>query len=158
MAYTKTDWKTGDLITADKLNNAEAGIAANEAAIGEIPAGVQGPAGDAGKSAYQTWLDAGNTGDEAAFLLALKGAKGDKGDTGAAGKDGADGAVGPKGDPGAKGDPGDAGAKGEPGAAGVGVKSIAFVTDKDGKVTGATVTGTDGKPITATVTEAPAEG
>jgi hypothetical protein len=32
-----------------------------------------------GKSAYQTWLDQGNTGTEATFLLSLKGAKGDSG-------------------------------------------------------------------------------
>lgn len=28
MAYNKTTWETGDVITAEKLNNAEAGIAA----------------------------------------------------------------------------------------------------------------------------------
>lgn len=27
MSYTPTDWKTGDVITADKLNNMESGIA-----------------------------------------------------------------------------------------------------------------------------------
>lgn len=30
MAYTKTTWATGDTITADKLNNMEDGIAAND--------------------------------------------------------------------------------------------------------------------------------
>lgn len=50
-----------------------------------------------GKSAYQTWLDAGNTGTEAAFLLSLKGA------TGAAGATGATGAAGSPGAPGAPG-------------------------------------------------------
>ena len=34
----------------------------------------------AGKSAYQTWLDLGNTGTEQDFINSLKGAKGDKGD------------------------------------------------------------------------------
>lgn len=29
MSYTPTDWKTGDVITADKLNNIEGGIADN---------------------------------------------------------------------------------------------------------------------------------
>lgn len=33
-----------------------------------------------GKSAYQTWLDLGNTGTEQDFIKSLKGAKGDKGD------------------------------------------------------------------------------
>lgn len=36
-------------------------------------------AGGDGKSAYQSWLDQGNTGTEADFLTALKGAKGDTG-------------------------------------------------------------------------------
>jgi hypothetical protein len=56
--------------------------------------GVVGPAG---KSAYQTWLDAGNSGDEAAFLLSLKGVKGDPGAQGPAGPEG------PKGEDGANG-------------------------------------------------------
>lgn len=33
-----------------------------------------------GKSAYQSWLDVGNTGTEQDFIRSLKGAKGDKGD------------------------------------------------------------------------------
>ena len=33
-----------------------------------------------GKSAYQSWLDLGNTGTEQDFIASLKGAKGDKGD------------------------------------------------------------------------------
>lgn len=33
-----------------------------------------------GKSAYQSWLDVGNTGTEQDFIKSLKGAKGDKGD------------------------------------------------------------------------------
>ena len=30
MSYTPTDWKTGDIITADKLNNMEGGIVAGQ--------------------------------------------------------------------------------------------------------------------------------
>lgn len=41
MSYSKTTWKTGDTITAQLLNHAEDGIAANDAAIAAIPAGVQ---------------------------------------------------------------------------------------------------------------------
>ena len=41
-------------------------------------AGTPGPAGE---SAYQTWLDAGNTGTEADFLASLKGATGASGDS-----------------------------------------------------------------------------
>ena len=33
MAYTKTTWANGDVITAEKLNNAEGGIEANDQAI-----------------------------------------------------------------------------------------------------------------------------
>lgn len=43
---------------------------------------LQGPKGDDGRSAYQVWLDAGNTGTESDYLASLKGA------TGPSGKDG----------------------------------------------------------------------
>lgn len=46
---------------------------------------LQGPKGDDGRSAYQVWLDAGNTGTQADYLASLKG------ETGPAGKDGTDG-------------------------------------------------------------------
>ena len=36
MAYTKTTWANGDVITADKMNHAENGISANDAAISGI--------------------------------------------------------------------------------------------------------------------------
>jgi hypothetical protein len=52
---------------------------------------LQGPKGDDGRSAYQVWLDAGNTGTEADFLASLKGATGPAGKDGADGKDGKDG-------------------------------------------------------------------
>ena len=41
-----------------------------------------GTAGADGKSAYQVWLDAGNSGSEADFLEWLKGDKGDSGENG----------------------------------------------------------------------------
>ena len=41
-----------------------------------------------GKSAYQIWLDAGNSGTLTDFLISLKGSKGDKGDRGPQGNDG----------------------------------------------------------------------
>ena len=52
---------------------------------------IQGPAGldgQEGKSAYQVWLDAGNTGTEEEYLASLKGEKGEQGIQGATGKDG----------------------------------------------------------------------
>ena len=62
-----------------------------------------------GKSAYEIWLDAGNTGTEADFLASLKGEKGATGATGATGQRGMDGARGPQGAKGDKGDKGDPG-------------------------------------------------
>lgn len=53
-----------------------------------------GPQGPAGKSAYQIWLDAGNSGSEEDFLLALQGAQGPKGETGPSGPAGSPGANG----------------------------------------------------------------
>lgn len=41
MSYSKTTWKTGDTITAQLLNHAEDGIAANDAAIAALPEGLQ---------------------------------------------------------------------------------------------------------------------
>ena len=52
---------------------------------------IQGPAGkdgQEGKSAYQVWLEAGNTGTEEDYLASLKGDKGEQGIQGATGKDG----------------------------------------------------------------------
>lgn len=91
-------------------------------------ASLKGEAGANGKSAYQIWKDAGNTGTESDFLIAIKGVAGtngiegksayqiwkDAGNTGTetdfllaikgpAGANGADGAVGPQGAPGANG-------------------------------------------------------
>lgn len=50
-----------------------------------------------GKSAYQTWLDAGNTGTEAQFITSLRGPTGATGNTGPAGGVGPVGPAGPAG-------------------------------------------------------------
>ncbi len=55
------------------------------------PAGADGQDGVDGKSAYQEWLDAGNTGSTSDFLAALVGAQGPAGVDGTNGADGADG-------------------------------------------------------------------
>jgi hypothetical protein len=49
------------------------------------PTGDKGDSGTPGESAYQIWLDQGNTGTETDFLASLKGTKGDTGATGPAG-------------------------------------------------------------------------
>lgn len=56
--------------------------------------GTDGADGANGKSAYQIWLDAGNTGTEEEYLASLKGDKGDKGDTGEQGIQGPPGTDG----------------------------------------------------------------
>ena len=56
--------------------------------------GADGANGADGKSAYQIWLDAGNTGTEEEYLASLKGDKGDKGDTGEQGIQGPPGTDG----------------------------------------------------------------
>ena len=55
------------------------------------PQGDPGIAGPAGDSAYQVWLDAGNFGTEADFLLDITGPPGPQGDPGIPGADGANG-------------------------------------------------------------------
>lgn len=77
--------------------------------------GKDGTNGIDGKSAYQIWLDAGNTGTEEDYLISLKG---EKGETGAQGEKGDTGEVGPQGPKGDKGDTGEQGIPGEKGDAG----------------------------------------
>ena len=52
MTYIKNIWKSGDKITASKLNNIEAGIKANEEAINNIEL-IEGPQGPQGPQAPQ---------------------------------------------------------------------------------------------------------
>lgn len=68
MAYTPTEWKDGDIITAERLNKLEAGVQNEQV-------GPQGPKGDTGETGPQ----------------GPAGADGAKGDTGATGPAGADG-------------------------------------------------------------------
>ena len=65
MAYTPTQWNTGDKITAEKMNKLEQGVQNEQV-------GPQGPAGPKGETGAQ-------------------GPAGPKGETGAQGKAGADG-------------------------------------------------------------------
>ena len=103
-------------------------------------AGPQGPAGDKGdtgadgKSAYQIAVEKGfDGGDEAAWLLSLKGEKGEKGEAGPEGKQGPQGIqgeVGPAGPQGIQGEQGPAGEQGAQGPAGeAGPKGDAFTYD-----------------------------
>lgn len=130
MAYTPTVWANGDVITADKLNKLENGVANEQ--VG--PAGPAGSAatvtvgsvttGEAGTEASVT-----NSGTESAAVLDFVIPKG------AAGTNGADGA---------------------PGAAGASIKAIELYTNEAGGVTGGKATLTDNSEITITVTTTPA--
>ena len=59
--------------------------------------GVKGERGDEGKSAYEVWLDQGNTGTEQDFLDSLQGEQGPQGIQGPQGEQGPQGPTGPKG-------------------------------------------------------------
>ena len=112
MAYEKQTWNDGDIITKEKLNHIEDGIAGIE-----LTPGPQGEKGDTGAQGPQ-------------------GPQGEKGDTGAAGAAGAKGDKGDTGAQGPKGDTGPAGAKGDKGDTGAKITSIELT------ITGSTITGT----------------
>lgn len=80
MAYTPTQWKDGDVISADRLNKLEQGVANEQAG----PAGPKGDPGDPGP----------------------QGPAGPAGEAGPQGPAGADGAAGPQGSAGADGEDG----------------------------------------------------
>lgn len=65
--------------------------------------GINGKDGENGLSAYEIWLNCGNTGTEIDFLNSLKGEKGDKGEQGLQGVQGEQGIQGEKGDTGERG-------------------------------------------------------
>lgn len=71
--------------------------------------------GDDGKSAYDIWLEQGNTGTDTDFIASLKGDKGDRGEQGIQGKQGERGLQGERGE---KGEQGAQGIQGEKGADG----------------------------------------
>ena len=86
--------------------------------VGLAIQGKDGHMGVDGKSAYQIWLEAGNTGTEEEYLASLKGADGEPG------KEGAQGIQGPKGDDGYTPVKGKDYFDGEKGEDGTGVTSI----------------------------------
>jgi len=80
--------------------------------------GADGIDGIDGKSAYQVWLDAGNTGTEADFLASLVGAQGPTGEQGLKGDKGDKGDTGPQGIQGIQGLQGETGPQGPQGIQG----------------------------------------
>lgn len=77
--------------------------------------GPQGPKGDDGDSAYQVWLDDGNSGTEQDFLDSLVGPQGPQGEQGIQGPQGEQGIQGETGATGPQGPQGETGPQGEPG-------------------------------------------
>ena len=95
--------------------------------------GEAGAAGSDGKSAYQIWLEAGNTGTEEEYLASLKG------------KDGEDGKEGPQGPQGEPGKDGEQGPKGEDGF--TPQKGVDYFDGQDGEK------GEDGTGVTSIITQ-----
>lgn len=93
MAYEKTEWNTGDLITAEKLNNIENGVSAlAEAEINTVTVEVS-----PGHSATPTATGSVTGGTLTLAFTGLQGEQGEKGETGAQGPKGEKGDTGPAG-------------------------------------------------------------
>lgn len=121
MAYDPATWQTGDVITAEKMNKLEQGVA-NEQVGPQGPKGETGPAGatgavgaaagfgtptatvDATSGTPAVTVQASGPDTAKVFAFSFTGLKGEKGDTGAQGP------AGEKGDTGAQGPQGPAGA------------------------------------------------
>ena len=73
-------------LKGDKGDTGPQGLKGDTGAKGDT--GLKGDTGDVGKSAYQVWLDEGNTGTISAYLDSLKGDKGDTGEQGNQGEKG----------------------------------------------------------------------
>ena len=133
MAYSKHTWVDEEVITKEKLNNIEDGIANIELTPG--PKGDTGPQGPKG--------DKGDTGEQGP--VGPQGPKGDKGDTGEQGEQGIQGP---------KGDKGDTGAQGPAGKNAKEIKTIVINTDATDKVTGGVLTYTDETTVNITINKA----
>lgn len=168
--YNPTEWNTGDVITADKLNNVEEGIdTLAEAVVSLEQTELKAESLDAGATPTAVYADGvltfgipkgekGDTGDTGP--QGPQGEKGDTGEQGPQGEKGDTGEQGPQGEKGDKGDTGDTGPQGPQGEKGdtgeqgpQGEQGPAGADGKDGadaptitacviNVSGSTVTGT----------------
>ena len=120
----------GKILRTNPVKIPGGGIAYINNIIGASGSGSGGTGAD-GKSAYEIWIEAGNTGTVQDFLDSLVGPQGPAGPAGADGADGADGAPGPQGPAGADGADGADGAPGSQYLFGSGVPSNALGVDGD---------------------------
>ena len=108
--FTPNEWKTGDVLTAEKLNNTDTGV---KNAINGVKAledaTAEATALAAGQPPTASW-----DGSKWTFGIpaGAQGSQGPKGDTGAQGPKGDTGDAGPAGEKGDKGDTGDQGPTG----------------------------------------------
>lgn len=99
MARIKTYTLDSEINPADKVIGTDGAVGVNfgktkNYSISDLASYFSSGEGAAGASAYQIWLNNGNTGTEQDFLNSLIGAAGSQGPTGAAGAQGAAGADG----------------------------------------------------------------
>lgn len=114
--FTKNNWKSGDVLTADKLNNTDNGVANAIKGVQALEAATaEATALEAGQQPTANW-----DGSKWTFGIpaGAQGSQGPKGDTGAQGPKGDTGDAGPAGPAGEKGDKGDTGDQGPAGANG----------------------------------------
>ena len=163
LEFTYTDFSTFKSYTVNK--NITVALAMQ---------GKDGYQGGDGKSAYQIWLDAGNTGTEADYLASLQGAPGQdgkKGEDGAAGKSayqvwldagntgteeqylaslkGQDGEPGKDGEQGPQGEPGKDGEKGEDGNSITAIKEQYYLSTSNQNLQGGSWSDTQALPTEA---------
>lgn len=141
----KTDWKKGDKITSELLNQTGSPIQVSNNTLKE---------GDATELPSGQLIVDNNGGlyvSSSAKLVLVAVLKGKDGATGPAGKDGTNGKDGAKGDPGADGKDGATGAAGKDAKQ---IKAGVINEDKNGIVTGIKVTFTDNTTVDFSVNKA----
>lgn len=158
--YNKTTWKTGDRITATKLNKMETGI---DEINKKVASGGTGGNVDLSNyvtkevgNANQITFSDGQTFQSKLDEGLLKGDKGDKGERGIQGEVGPAGEQGPKGDPGEQGPQGEVGPKGDKGDKGDqgprGEQGPAGANGTDGLTTSISINGTTYSHVDGTIT------